>query len=101
MPPVYNIPPASSKISPPTPRSIILRYTGYAVSTTDQPMMTYIIIDSFLNLTILIELSVIPSAAQPIFMPKSVQPIQPRNSDSDTGMYVPSIRKNIEQWSKI
>ena len=47
------------------------------------------------------ELSTIPSTVQAVFTPKSHQPLEPPIRQSETGIYVPKISKNIEQWSNI
>ena len=98
MPSVYKIPPIPKNSSHDTG---VFEITVPILVIIDQPITTYKIREIVFHFSRLMELNTIPTTVQNAFTPKSHQPLAPPISKSDTGMYVPSISKNMEQWSNI
>ena len=83
------------------PIGFILSNIGFIVKSDVHPITRYSISDGLCHFSRSMALNTIPSTDIAVIIPKITQPSALSNKVKQTGIYVPNINKNIEQWSSI
>jgi len=91
---VYEIPPASSHRNPENEMEVI---SGFNAKTIIHPIRMYIITVNRSDLLIKCDFRRIPVIARPHTIPKYVQPSTPLRFIKSIGVYVPAIKRYIDE----